>query len=103
MSRQWTAKCWMGSSSGYVDIEVSASTINGAKEQLQRIYGAEQIINLREIRSHDSHGSNSSTDMEGTLAFLAVVAGLIFLVSFWPFILGGAIIWAIYKIYKAVK
>ena len=43
MSRRWTAKCWMGSSSGYVDIEVNASSINGAKEQLERVYGAEQI------------------------------------------------------------
>ena len=27
MSRRWIAACWMGSASGYVDIEVSASTI----------------------------------------------------------------------------
>jgi hypothetical protein len=58
MSRRWTAECWMGSASGYVDIEVSASTINGAKEQLQNVYGAEQIRNLREIR-----GSSGGSDL----------------------------------------
>ena len=92
----------MGSSSGYVDIEVNASSINGAKEQLERVYGAEQIVNLREIRSSGS-GSGSGMDMDGTVAFLLVVVGLIVLVSFWPFILGGATIWAIYKIYKLFK
>jgi len=102
MSRRWTAKCWMGSSSGYVDIEVNASSINGAKEQLERVYGAEQIVNLREIRSSGS-GFGSGMDMDGTVAFLLVVVGLIILVSFWPFILGGATIWAIYKIYKLFK
>jgi hypothetical protein len=92
----------MGSSSGYVDIEVNASSINGAKEQLERVYGAEQIVNLREIRSSGS-GSGSGMDMDGTVAFLLVIVGLFILVSFWPFILGGAIIWAIYKIYKLFK
>jgi hypothetical protein len=92
----------MGSSSGYVDIEVNASSINGAKEQLERVYGAEQIVNLREIRSSGS-GFGSGMDMDGTVAFLLVVVGLIILVSFWPFILGGATIWAIYKIYKLFK
>jgi hypothetical protein len=56
MSRRWTAKCWLGSKSGYVDIEVGASSLAGAKEQLQNIYGAEQIINLREIRGDSGGG-----------------------------------------------
>ena len=51
---KWTAKCWLGSGSGYVDLEVDAATLNGAREQLKSIYGAEQIINLREIRSSSS-------------------------------------------------
>ena len=50
----------MGSQSGYVDLEVSASTSNGAKEQMQRIYGAEQIINLREIHSRGGNSSSPS-------------------------------------------
>jgi hypothetical protein len=58
MSRRWIAECWMGSASGYVDIEVSASTINGAKEQLQNVYGAEQIRNLRQVRTGGDSGSS---------------------------------------------
>jgi hypothetical protein len=39
----------MGSHSGYVNLTVRANTINGAYDQLQNIYGAQQIINLRKV------------------------------------------------------
>lgn len=81
MSRRWTAKCWMGSSSGYVDIEVNAATINGAKEQLQRVYGAEQIVNLREIKSGGS--SFSSGNSEGMVWLLGIGFVLYLLVTYW--------------------
>ncbi len=45
----WTAKCWMGTSSGYQNIVVYANTRNGAYDQLERIYRAQQIINLRPL------------------------------------------------------
>jgi hypothetical protein len=45
----WTAKCWMGTSSGYQNLTVYANTINGAYDQLLNIYRAQQIINLRRI------------------------------------------------------
>jgi hypothetical protein len=92
MSRRWTAKCWMGSSSGYVDIEVSASTINGAKEQLQRVYGAEQITNLREVKNNSS-SSSSGTDIDGTMGMIGLIAAACLLYAFTPWILmliGGA-------------
>ena len=81
MSRRWTAKCWMGSSSGYVDIEVNAATISGAKEQLQNVYGAEQIINLREIGS--SGPSFSSGNSEGMVWLLGIGFVLYLLVTYW--------------------
>ena len=81
MSRRWTAKCWMGSSSGYVDIEVNAATINGAKEQLQNVYGAEQIINLREIGSGGP--SFSSGDTGGMVWLLGIGFVLYLLVTYW--------------------
>ena len=71
MSRTWTAKCWLGSSSGYVDLTVQAATITGAKEQLQNVYGAQQIINLREI--NPNRDQSSSGGCGGVLALLAVV------------------------------
>jgi hypothetical protein len=92
MSRRWTAKCWMGSSSGFVDIEVSASTINGAKEQLQRVYGAEQITNLREVRNNSTSGS-SGLDIDGTLGMVGLIAAACVLYAFTPWVLmllGGA-------------
>jgi len=92
MSRRWTAKCWMGSSSGFVDIEVSASTINGAKEQLQRVYGAEQITNLREVRNNSLSGS-SGLDIDGTLGMVGLIAAACVLYAFTPWVLmllGGA-------------
>jgi hypothetical protein len=82
----------MGSSSGFVDIEVSASTINGAKEQLQRVYGAEQITNLREIRNNSSSGS-SGLDIDGTLGMVGLIAAACVLYAFTPWVLmllGGA-------------
>ncbi len=66
MTKRWTAKCWMGSKSGYVDIQVNASTVNGAKEQLVNIYGAEQVVNLREISS-DGSSNSSEVSIEGLL------------------------------------
>jgi hypothetical protein len=86
MSRRWTAKCWMGSASGYVDMEVSANTINGAKEQLQNIYGAQQIINLREVRSN-SISNKSSDSSSGTMVLIGLLgAGALFL-YFTPWVL----------------
>jgi hypothetical protein len=97
MSRRWTAKCWMGSSSGYVDLEVSAATLNGAKEQLQNIYGAQQIINLREISNRGGGGSSSDS---GAMMGLALIAGIIYLVvTYWPIALGLLVLYILYKIF----
>ena len=57
---QQTAKCWLGSSSGYQQLTVKSNTWTGAKEQLERIYGAEQIINLEEVRGSNNTNSSSS-------------------------------------------
>jgi hypothetical protein len=86
----------MGSSSGYVDLEVSAATLNGAKEQLQSIYGAQQIINLREI---SNRGGGSSSD-SGAMVGLALIAGIIYLVvTYWPIALGLLVLYILYKIF----
>jgi hypothetical protein len=88
----WRAKCWLGSSAGYQDLEVKANTLNGAKDQLERIYGAEQIINLREVRS--SSGSSSDSDGSGIVALVALGAAAWAFFTFTPWILmtvGGAL------------
>lgn len=94
---RWTAKCWMGSASGYQDIEVSANTINGAKEQLQNIYGAEQIINLRQVsNSGGSSGGGIELGSGGwTIIGVLFVLGLI--VTYWyiivPIVILGGLGW----------
>ena len=78
----YRAKCWLGSSSGYQELEVQSNTIQGAEEQFQRIYGAEQIINLREVRSGSST-SSSSGDVGGYLVLGAILFGIWLLVEYW--------------------
>ena len=84
----WRAKCWLGSSSGYQELEVQSNTLNGAKQQFERIYGAEQIINLREVRG-DSNSSGSGLDFGGTVALIGLVAAGWAFITFTPWILMG--------------
>lgn len=74
---RWRAKCWLGSASGYQELEVSANTINGAHEQLQNIYGAEQIINLRQVS--DSGGGGGSGIQLGSGGW--TIIGILFLIG----------------------
>ena len=92
----------MGSSSGYVDIEVSAATSNGAREQLENVYGAQQIVNLREVRS--SGGSSSGGDSGGFLGLCAIGFALYVLVNYWTAVIGIGVaalaLWIIYKVFS---
>ena len=82
------AKCWLGSSSGYQDLEVKANTVNGAIDQFKRIYGVEQVINVSEVCGGNS-GSSSSGSGGGVFG-LAILVGLVWaLVTFLPWILMG--------------
>jgi len=76
----WRAKCWLGSSNGYQELEVQSNTHHGADEQLRRIYGAEQVINLRKV--NDSSGSGSS-DMSGVFPLAIVLFIIWVLVEYW--------------------
>lgn len=78
----WRAECWLGSSAGRQTLEVQANTIHGAKEQLERVYGAEQISNLREVRS-GSGSSLSSGDSSGAIWLIAAIFILGFIVTYW--------------------
>ena len=91
MSRTWRAKCWLGSSAGYQELEVKANTLNGARQQLERVYGAEQISNLHEVRSGDS-SSFSIGDVDGTVTLIAIVVGIWLLVEYWWIVVPVAVI-----------
>jgi hypothetical protein len=83
----WRAKCWLGSSSGYQELEVESNTITGAKEQFERIYGAEQVINLRQVRSGGS--VSESGGVGGAVGLIGLVAAGWAFMSFTPWILMG--------------
>jgi hypothetical protein len=106
---RWTAKCWLGSSSGYQNCEVDSNTAHGAAEQLKRIYGAEQIINLRQVNSgglfSGSSGSSSSDDGSGIFSLAVIIGGIWVVTTYWNFFValfwiavGIFGIWAICKI-----
>ena len=89
----YRAKCWLGSNSGYQELEVQANTITGANEQFKRIYGAEQIINCHEVRG-DSSSSSSGLDLDSTTGLVILGGGLLGFFMFAPWVLmglGGAI------------
>ena len=83
---QWTAKCWLGSSSGYQQLTVKSNTWTGAKEQLERIYGAEQIINLEEVRESGNTNSSSSSGDIPLPSFGTIVKSLA---------IGSVILWGL--------
>jgi hypothetical protein len=86
----WRAECWLGSSAGRQTLEVQASTSVGAKEQLQRVYGAEQITNLREVRSEGS--SFSAGDSEGLVWLAGIGFVLYLLVTYWYIAIPAAVV-----------
>jgi hypothetical protein len=96
----WRAECWLGSESGYQELEVKANTWNGAKSQLERIYGAEQIINLHEVSS----ASNSNDGTEISVGGALFVLLLLFILAAWKYMLIiGAIALVIWILMSSFK
>ena len=87
----YRAKCWLGSSSGYQELEVHSNTLYGAKEQFERIYGAEQVINLRKVSSGNKPSSDSG-DVGGYLILGAILFGIWLLVEYWWIVIPVAVI-----------
>lgn len=85
----YRAKCWLGSSVGYQELEVESNTINGAYQQFERIYGAEQVINCHKV---SSSGSSDSGDVSGYLLIGAILFGIWLIVEYWWIIVPVAVI-----------
>ena len=102
MSRRYTAKCWMGQKSGYVDMEVGANTSGGAREQLINVYGAETVVNLREIREGSGGGGLNFSGGSGGTWLVGLLGGGALLLYFTPWILmtayGAGATWLTQKI-----
>ena len=77
----WRAKCWLGSANGFQELEVQSNTVHGADEQLRRIYGAEQVINLRQV--NESKGSTSSSDASSLFPFAIVLLLIWLMIEYW--------------------
>jgi hypothetical protein len=97
---RWTAKCWLGSKSGYQNLEVSANTMSGAKEQLIHIYGAQQVINLRKVS--DSGSSSIPEFNGGSWTLLGGLIALFLIVEYWYVIIPASVVvvfvwWFFYK------
>jgi len=87
----WRAKCWLGSASGYQELEVQSNTNRGAEQQFKRIYGAEQVINLHRVS--DNHTSTSTPDISGYgSAFFALLLLWLFIEYWWIIVPLGALI-----------
>jgi hypothetical protein len=84
----YRAKCWLGSSSGYQELEVQSNTLYGAKEQFERIYGAEQVINLRKVSS----GNKPSSDSGGFLGLCSFLVVIWLFIEYWWIVVPIAII-----------
>jgi hypothetical protein len=79
----WRAKCWLGSEVGYQECEVQSNTIHGAKAQMERIYGAEEVINLREVNDSTGSGSKSSgLSTSNVIAILFLLGGSWLLITY---------------------
>jgi uncharacterized membrane protein len=87
----YRAKCWLGSSAGYQELEVQSNTLNGAYQQFERIYGAEQIVNLRKVSSGGS-SSSSDGDVGGYLIIGAILFGIWLLVNYWWIVIPATIL-----------
>ena len=92
----------MGQKSGYVDIEVGASTSGGAREQLINVYGAESVVNLREIREGSGGGGLNFSGGSGGTWLVGLLGGGALLLYFTPWILmtayGAGATWLTQKI-----
>jgi len=94
---RWRAKCWLGSASGYQELEVQSSTNYGAEQQFKRIYGAEQVINLRRV-------SDSNTpDISGYGGALLALVLLWLIIEYWWIIVPIGSLIALTYLYQRFK
>ena len=88
---RYRAKCWFGSNIGMQEMEVNSATSHGAVDMLKRVYGAQQVYNVHQIREgSNSGGGSSSFSGIGGLSLVALIAAVMFA----PWVLmtvGGAV------------
>jgi len=88
----WSAKCYLGTKGGYQNLQVEAATVNGARQQFERVYGSQQTINIEEA---DSYGGGFDMGaIEGFTSLLFWV-GAFLVFMYWKWIVGIALVFGI--------
>tara|TARA_B100001996_G_scaffold222996_1_gene171541 strand:- start:606 stop:992 length:387 start_codon:yes stop_codon:yes gene_type:complete len=90
----WNAKCYLGTKGGYQNLQVDASSVNGARQQFERVYGSQQTMNIRRVGGDSYSGGGSMGAIEGISALLFWV-GAFLLFMYWKYIVGIALIFGI--------
>tara|TARA_B100001059_G_scaffold175783_1_gene176160 strand:- start:236 stop:541 length:306 start_codon:yes stop_codon:yes gene_type:complete len=94
----WTGEAWLGSASGRQKVSVQSNTFHGAKEQIQQIYGTDNVHNLREENDNEGGGfelgGGATVWIGGIILFIVALPYLI------PIIVFGLIGWGVYKFVK---
>ena len=94
----WTGEAWLGSASGRQKVSVQSNTFHGAKQQIEQIYGATDVHNLREESDNDGGGFELGGSFGlwiiGGIAFIFALPYLI------PIAVFGLIGWGGYKFIK---
>ena len=98
---RWRAKCWLGSASGYQELEVQSSTNYGAEQQFKRIYGAEQVLNIRRVS--DSNTSIPTPDISGYGGALLALILLWLIIEYWWIIVPIGSLIALTYLYQRFK
>ena len=90
----WTAKCYLGTKGGYQNLQVDAATFNGAAQQIERVYGSQQTINIRRVSDDSTSGGFDMGALEGITSFLFWI-GAFLVYMYWQYIIGIALIFGI--------
>jgi len=77
----WKGEAWLGSASGRQTVTVQSSTFRGAKEQIEQIYGATDVWNLREVSRSDD--SSSDVDFGGWVVLFGILFVIWLVVEYW--------------------
>ena len=90
----WNAKCYVGTKGGYQNLQVEAASVNGARQQFERVYGSQQTINIRRVDGDSYSGGGSMGAIEGISTLLFWI-GAFLVFMYWKEIAAIALIFGI--------
>ena len=82
----WNAKCYLGTKGGYQNLQVEAASVNGARQQFERVYGSQQTINIRRVGGDSNSGGFDMGAIEGISSLLFWI-GAFLVYMYWQYII----------------